>query len=53
MCTEVIYNIKNKIIALSFQQSNEDECHIEKPWEKDHATKSRGVEATERKFLIF
>lgn len=37
--TEVIYTIKSKIIAVSFQQSNEDKCQIEKPWEKDHAAK--------------
>lgn len=48
MCTEVIYNIKNKITAVSFQQSNEDKCGIEKPWEEDYATKSRDIEATKR-----
>lgn len=34
MCTEVIYNIKNKIIAGSFQQSNENKCRLGKPWGK-------------------
>jgi hypothetical protein len=48
MHTEVIYNIKNKITAVSFQQSNEDKCDIEKLWEEDCATKSRDIEATKR-----
>lgn len=48
MCTEVIYNIKNKITAVSFQQSNEDKCGLEKPWEEDYAMKSRDIEATKR-----
>lgn len=42
---EVTYNIKNKMIAMSFQQSDEDKRRIGNPWGKDHADKG-AVEGT-------